>query len=96
MLRLPAGRALDAVLRHGRRDRLGAELGRFEAVLAALPGAGWDAGTRAWFETSEPEALKAATTDPRDPAEVMADFVAFVRDLPAPRIFAAHPVAFDG
>jgi len=74
----------------------GAELGRFEAVLAALPGAGWDAGTRAWFETSEPEALKAATTDPRDPAEVMADFVAFVRDLPAPRIFAAHPVAFDG
>jgi len=73
----------------------GAERGRFEAVLAALPGAGWDAGTRAWFETSEPEALKAATTDPRDPAEVMADFVAFVRDLPAPRIFAAHPVAFD-
>jgi DNA polymerase III epsilon subunit-like protein len=74
----------------------GAELGRFEAVLAELPGAGWDPGTRAWFENDEPEALAAATTDPRDPAEVMADFVAFVRDLPAPRLFTAHPVAFDG
>lgn len=74
----------------------GEECGRFEAVLAGLPDAGWDPGTRAWFEDEEPEALAAATSDPRDPASVMAEFVAFVTDLPGPRVFTAHPVAFDG
>jgi DNA polymerase III epsilon subunit-like protein len=74
----------------------GEERGRFEAVLAELPGATWDPGTRAWFEGDEPEALAAATTDPRDPALVMADFVAWVRGLPGPRVFVAHPLAFDG
>jgi hypothetical protein len=74
----------------------GAECGRFEAVLAELPGSGWDTGTRAWFENDEPEALAAATTDPGDPAEVMREFVAFVTGIDGPRIFAAHPVAFDG
>jgi DNA polymerase III epsilon subunit-like protein len=74
----------------------GTELGRFEAVLAELAGTEWEPGTRAWFESSEPEALAAATTDPRDPSSVMADFVAFVLGLPGPRVFTAHPVAFDG
>ena len=74
----------------------GEECGRFEAVLAELPGGQWEPGTRAWFETAEPEALAAATTDPRDPGEVMADFVEFVRALPGPRVFVARPVAFDG
>jgi DNA polymerase III epsilon subunit-like protein len=74
----------------------GEERGRFEAVLAELPDAEWDPGTRAWFEDDEPEALAAATTDPRDPRAVMDDFVAFVRDRPGTRIFTAHPVAFDG
>jgi len=35
----------------------GGEWGRFEAVLAELPGATWDPGTRAWFERDEPEAV---------------------------------------
>jgi len=74
----------------------GTELGRFEAVLAELPGGEWEPGTRAWFENDEPAALAAATADPRDPASVMKDFVAFVIALPGPRIFTAHPVAFDG
>jgi hypothetical protein len=74
----------------------GEERGRFEAVLGELPGAGWHPGTRGWFENDEPAALAAATTDPRDPAEVMSDFVAFVGSLPGPRVFAAHPLAFDG
>jgi hypothetical protein len=74
----------------------GEERGRFEAVLAELPGAGWDPGTRAWFENDEPEAWAAATTDPRDPGSVMSAFVSFVVDLPGPRVFTAHPVAFDG
>ncbi len=74
----------------------GTELGRFEAVLAELPGGEWEPGTRAWFETDEPSALEAATTDPRDPASVMNDFVVFVNALPVPRVFVAHPLAFDG
>jgi DNA polymerase III epsilon subunit-like protein len=74
----------------------GEERGRFEAVLSELPEAGWDAGTRGWFENDEPDALAAATTDPRDPGDVMADFIAFADRLPGPRVFAAHPVAFDG
>jgi DNA polymerase III epsilon subunit-like protein len=74
----------------------GEERGRFEAVLAELSGGSWHPGTRAWFENDEPAALHAATTDPREPGEVMTDFVAFVLAVPGPRIFAAHPVAFDG
>jgi len=74
----------------------GREEGRFEAVLAELPDAGWNSGTREWFERDAPEALAAATRDPRDPASVMTDFVSFVEDLRGPRVFAAHPVAFDG
>jgi DNA polymerase III epsilon subunit-like protein len=74
----------------------GEERGRFEAVLAELPGSGWHPGTRAWFEEDEPEALAAATTEPRDTAEVMADFARWVGSLPGPRVFAASPVAFDG
>ena len=74
----------------------GTELGRFEAVLAELPAAEWEPGTRAWFENDEPAALQAAITDPRDPASVMNEFVAFVSALPGPRVFTAHPVAFDG
>jgi hypothetical protein len=74
----------------------GEERGRFEAVLAELPGAGWDPGTRAWFEDDEPEALAAATTDPQEPVAVMAAFVDFVRAVDAVRIFTAHPLGFDG
>jgi hypothetical protein len=73
----------------------GEERGRFEAVLAELPGATWDPGTRRWFEEEEPEALAAATADPRDPAEVMHVFVDFVERVPGTRIFAAHPLGFD-
>lgn len=74
----------------------GEELGRFEAVLSELPDAGWNAGTRAWFEDEQPEALAAATTDPRDPEEAMADFVWFAQAVPGPRVFTASPLAFDG
>ncbi len=74
----------------------GEERGRFEAVLAELPGATWEPGTRTWFETSEPEALAAATTDPRDPAEVMVRYAAWVRGHDGPRVFVASPLAFDG
>lgn len=55
----------------------GAVQGVFEAVQAPLPGAVGDPDTLAWFQT-QPEAWAAATTDPRDPAQVMADYAAWV------------------
>ncbi len=73
----------------------GVERGVFEAVLEPLPGAQPNPDTYAWFQT-QPESWAAATTDPRAVAEVMAGFVAWVRDLPGPRVFAASPITFDG
>jgi hypothetical protein len=73
----------------------GVEHSTFEAVLRGLPGAAPDAETYAWFQT-QPEDWAAATKDPREPGEVMADYVRWVRGLPRPRVFAAFPLAFDG
>lgn len=73
----------------------GKERGAFQAVLEALPGAASDPDTRAWFLT-QPQAWAAATCDPRPPAAVMADYVAWVRGFPGGRVFAAYPLAFDG
>ncbi len=70
-------------------------LGEFEAVLAPLPGAAPNPDTYAWFQTI-PEMWEAATTDPRPPAVVMNDFADWVRAFGRPRVFAAHPLAFDG
>ena len=73
----------------------GERRGVFEAVLEPLADAVRDPDTYAWFQT-QPDAWAAATSDPRPPAEAMADFVAFVRGLGAPALFAAFPIAFDG
>jgi DNA polymerase III alpha subunit (gram-positive type) len=73
----------------------GEEQGIFEAVLRPLPGAAANPDTYAWFQT-QPEAWRAATTDPRPVVDVMDDFVSWVRDLPEKRMFAAHPLGFDG
>jgi hypothetical protein len=73
----------------------GEERGRFECVLAGLPGATPNPDTYAWFQTL-PEAWAAATADPQDPARVMADFAAWVLGFGGTRVFAASPVAFDG
>ncbi|MFI5912812.1 hypothetical protein [Dactylosporangium sp. NPDC051541] len=73
----------------------GDELGTFEAVLEPLPGAAPNPDTYAWFET-QPGAWAAATTDPQPVDLVMRQFVAWLRELPAPRTFAASPIAFDG
>ena len=73
----------------------GTEHGVFEAVLEPLPGAAPNPRTLAWFHT-QPEAWAAATTDPQPVAEVMKAFVAWVRQLPEPRMFAASPLGFVG
>jgi hypothetical protein len=76
-------------------DGAGATLGEFTAVLTPLPGHAPDAETMAWWAT-EPEAWRAATLGARDPAAVMAEYAAWLRALPAPRVFTAHPLIFDG
>ena len=73
----------------------GEERGVFEAVLEPLAGAAPNPDTYAWFQT-QPEAWAAATTDPQPIDQVMAEYVAWVRGLPGPRMFAASPIAFDG
>lgn len=73
----------------------GAEIARFEAVLEPLPGALASPATYAWFQTV-PDAWAAATTNPRPIAQVMAEYVEWLRSLPEPRMFAASPIAFDG
>lgn len=73
----------------------GDDLGTFEAVLDPLPGAAPNPDTYAWFQT-QPEAWAAATTDPHPASQVMQEYARWVRSLPKSRMFAAHPVAFDG
>ncbi|CAN5542562.1 hypothetical protein BH10PSE7_BH10PSE7_25900 [soil metagenome] len=52
--------------------------------------------TLAWFETEAADAYAAAQENPVEPEKAVASFVGWVLSLPAPRIFAAHPVIFDG
>lgn len=73
----------------------GREHGRFEAVLEPLPGAAPNPDTFAWFQT-QPEAWSASTNAPRAVADVMDDFVRWLRQLPEPRMFAACPLGLDG
>ncbi len=70
-------------------------LDEFEAVLEPRPDREPSARTMAFWHT-QPEAYAAATRDPQPPAQVMARYVDWVRGLPAPRLFAARPLAFDG
>jgi hypothetical protein len=73
----------------------GETLGEFEATLERLEGAVQDAGTLQ-FWARRPEAYAAATAAPEPPDRGMANFVCWVRRLPGPAVFAAHPVALDG
>jgi len=73
----------------------GTEHDRFEAVLAPLPSAAPHPETLAWFQTI-PEAWRAATENPEPAQVVMDNYVAWLKTLPAPRVFAASPLSFDG
>ncbi len=76
-------------------DDTGRRYGEFEAVLAPLDGAGRDPRTMEWWKT-QPEAWAAATANPEPAGEVIERFANWIRSLPHPCIFAAHPLAFDG
>lgn len=69
--------------------------GTFTATLAPLAGAEPHPQTLAWF-LQNPEAWENATSNPEDPSIVMRRYVGWLRNLPWPRVFASHPLTFDG
>lgn len=72
----------------------GRVLGTFEANLRTLSGAYPDARTMAWWKT-QPEAWAACRENTREPADVMPEYVAWVKALPGTPVFVAYPAGFD-
>ena len=66
----------------------------FEANLELLPGATGDPKTMGWWKTQE-AAWTACRTNPRDPAAVMPEYVAWLKALPGKPVFVGYPVAYD-
>jgi hypothetical protein len=69
-------------------------LGTFAANLITLPGAQGEPGTMAWWQ-GQPEAWAACRADPRDPADVMPDYVRWLKALPGKPVFVGYPAAYD-
>ena len=72
----------------------GAAVGTFSANLHLLPDAAADSKTAA-FWAKNPDAYAATRTDPRDPAEAMAAYAAWLATLPGRPVFVAYPAGFD-
>jgi hypothetical protein len=70
------------------------EVGTFTANLTTLPGAQGDPRTMAWWQ-GQPEAWAACRADPRDPVEVMPEYVAWLKRLPGRPVFVGYPAAYD-
>jgi hypothetical protein len=66
----------------------------FEANLATLSGATGDPKTMEWWLT-QPDAWAACRKDPRDPADVMPEYVRWLKALPGSPVFVAYPAAYD-
>ncbi len=75
-------------------DAGGTLVSTFEANLHGLPGATGDPKTMAWWQT-QPDAWAECRREPRDPAEAMRAFVAWVKSLPGKPVFVAYPAGFD-
>ena len=69
-------------------------IGTFEANLTLLPGAVGDRKTMEWWR-GQPEAWAACRANPRDPAEVMPEYVRWLKSLPGKPVFVAYPAAYD-
>jgi hypothetical protein len=69
-------------------------LATFEANLETLPGACGDPVTMAWWATQQ-RAWNACRINPRDPAAVMPEYLAWLKALPGEPVFVAYPAAFD-
>lgn len=68
--------------------------GTFTANLLTLPGAQGDPKTMAWWQT-KPEAWAACRANPRDPSEVMPEYVRWLKTLPGNPVFVGYPAAYD-
>lgn len=73
----------------------GAFCGEFEAVLEPMPDRRPDPRTLTWWQ-AQPEAWRAATDNPADPAAEMRRFADWVGGFEGRRGFAARPLLFDG
>ena len=69
-------------------------VGTYSANLATLPDAQGDAKTMAWWR-GQPEAWAACRANVREPAEVMPEYVAWLKTLPGKPVFVAYPAAYD-
>jgi len=73
-----------------------APIATFTATIEPLPGATPSPSTMAWWaQPSNADAWAAATKDPRPAAEVMPEFVAWVRALPGRAVIVGYPVTYD-
>lgn len=66
----------------------------FSANLELLPEASPDPKTMKWWE-SQPDAWRAARESLREPAEAMAEYVVWLKELPGKPVFVAYPAAYD-
>jgi hypothetical protein len=69
-------------------------VGTFTANLTVLPGAQGDARTMDWWR-GQPEAWAACRADQREPADVMPEYVAWLKALPGKPVFVGYPAAYD-
>jgi hypothetical protein len=69
-------------------------IGTFEANLTTLPGAQGHPKTMEWWRT-QPMAWAACRANPRDPSDVMPEYLAWLKALPGKPVFVAYPAAFD-
>jgi hypothetical protein len=66
----------------------------FSANLEELPGAQGDPKTMEWWR-GQPEAWAACRHEPRDPAVVMPEYLAWLKQLPGKPVFVGYPAAYD-
>lgn len=69
-------------------------IGTFEANLVTLPEAQPDPKTMQWWR-GQPEAWAACRNNPREPAEVMPEYVCWLQALPGKPVFVGYPAAYD-
>lgn len=69
-------------------------VGTYSANLELLPGAAGEPETMLWWKQHQ-EAWSACRTDPRPPAVVMAEYSAWLHQLPGKPIFVGYPASFD-
>jgi hypothetical protein len=69
-------------------------IGTFAANLLTLPSANPDPETMAWWK-ERPEAWAACRENAREPADVMAEYLTWLKGLPGKPVFVAYPAAYD-